>query len=244
MMRYRLLAALSIALYACSSGRTSTGSGGSGGGGSGGETGSTTSGPCEEAWSCTPWESDGETNAGTRLCMDMNACGTEDDKPKEMATLPALDLEYFKCNVQPILDRKCSMLGCHGTEQGRALRIYSRGRKRLAGQMLSNPICGGAAVTPSDGCDGSNKCLCAAPHTAAEWQKNYDAARGFGLDSKAKPYPSNKVDNSELLAQPVVDGDKPHGGIHLFKKTDPDYATIKNWLGGTALGMTCNTGIN
>lgn len=244
MLRLCAIAALSIAALACSGGRqTSTGSGGSGGEGAGGSTGSTTSGPCVEAWVCTPWETDGTSNAGARTCTDVSACGTEEEKPYETATLPDLDIDYFKCNVQPIFDRKCSMLGCHGTEQGRALRIYSRGRKRLAGQMLSNPPCGGAATTPSDGCDGSTKCLCAAPHTALEWQKNYDAARGFGLDTKGKPYPSNKVDNSDLLAQPVVGG-KPHGEIHLFQKADPDYATIKNWLGGAALGMACNTGIN
>jgi hypothetical protein len=225
-------------------GSSSTGAGGSAGSGtSSGTTSSTTSGPCDEAWVCSPWETDGASDAATRVCTDANACGTENDRPFEETTLPALDLDYFKCNVEPILDRKCSMLGCHGTEQGRALRVYARGRKRLAGQMLSNPPCGGAASTPSDGCDGSNQCLCAAPHTEAEWRKNYDAARGFAIDSVGKPYPANKIDKSDLLAQPVVGGEA-HAGIHLFDKSGSEYATLKNWLTGAALGMPCNTGAN
>lgn len=238
-----LLAALTHGVACGNKGSTSTGTGGSAGSGGSGTTTSSTTGPCDEAWVCSPWETDGSSDAATRVCTDANACGTMDDRPFETVTLPALDLEYFKCTIEPILDKKCSMLGCHGTEQGRALRVYARGRKRLAGQMLSNPPCGGAATTPSDGCDGSNQCLCAAPHTEAEWRKNYDAARGFAIDSVGKPYPSNKIEKSDLLAQPVVGGE-PHAGIHLFQKTDAEYAAIKSWLTGAALGMPCDTGIN
>lgn len=243
MRKAAIVLVFGLAAAACGKGgSSSTGGGGTAGTGGASVTTSTTT-TCVEAWVCTPWETDGTSNAGSRVCTDTNACGTTEDKPYEEATLPALDLEYFKCNIQPILDKKCAMLGCHGTEQGRALRVYARGKKRLGGQMLSNPACGGPATTPSDGCDGSTLCLCAAPHTPAEWQKNYDAARGFGLDSVGKPFPANKADKSELLAQPVVGG-KPHMGIHVFDKTDADYATIKNWLTGSALGTPCDTGIN
>jgi hypothetical protein len=156
--------------------------------------------------------------------------------------LPKLDLDFFKCNVEPILDQKCSMLGCHGTEQGRALRVYARGRKRLAGQTLANPSCG-AGSTPSDHCDGVAGCLCAAPHTDAEWRKNYDAARGFALDEQAKPFAAANMDKSELLAQPVVGG-KAHAGVHLFLAGDAQYAAIKSWLTGAKLGTACATGNN
>lgn len=235
-------AALAAALAACGNGGHGTTSGTGGGssmgtGGTGGATTTTSSGPCTEAWICTPWETDGTGDMGTRTCTDSNACGTTDDKPLEAVTLPALDLDYFKCQVHPILALKCSMLGCHGTEQGRAFRDYARGRKRLAGQMLSNPSCGSGS-TPSDGCDGANQCLCAAPLTDAEWRKNYDAARGFALDVTGKSFPKAQMDKSDLLAQPVVSG-KAHAGIHLFKKNDAEYAVVKNWLTGTKLGMAC-----
>ncbi len=35
---------------------------------------------------------------------------TTNNKPALTATLPKLDMNYFKCNVQPILDGKCGML--------------------------------------------------------------------------------------------------------------------------------------
>jgi hypothetical protein len=28
--------------------------------------------------------------------------------------------------------------------------------------------------------------------------------------------------------------------VHLFKTADPDYQTIKSWLGGTKLGIACD----
>jgi hypothetical protein len=241
-----LAGTLAVSLVACgSSHHTSTGGGGTGGSGASGgmgTTSTTSSGPCTEAWACTPWETDGTSDAATRTCTDTNDCGTMKTKPIESAMLPPLDLDFFKCNVEPILDRKCAMLGCHGTEQGRALRVYARGRKRLAGQQLSNPACGSGS-TPSDGCDGVNQCLCAAPHTDAEWRRNFDAARGFAMDSAGKKLTSTKLDKSELLAQPVVGG-LAHAGIHLFNKNDAEYAQIKNWMSGAKLGMPCATGAN
>jgi hypothetical protein len=227
-----------VATTTGTSSTTVTGTGGAGTG-TGGTAGA---GGCMEAWTCTPWETDGTSDAGpdtgTRTCTDQNACGTTMSKPLESGMLPALDVGYFTCNVMPILAAKCSMLGCHGTEQGRALRIYARARKRLAGQLLTNPACGGTASTPSDGCDGADSCLCVGPLTDTEQRKNYDAARGFDLDSLGKPLLSTKLAKSDLVAQPVVGG-KDHGGIHLFNKTDADYATILSWLGGSKLAAPC-----
>ncbi|MFT3767441.1 MAG: hypothetical protein QM820_18465 [Minicystis sp.] len=237
---------IALAIAACGKGGSSTtgstggagGLGGSGGSGAGTTTSSTSSGPCTEAWACTPWETDGESDAATRTCVDQSHCGTTANKPLESATLPALDVDWFKCNVQPILVKKCAMLGCHGAEQGRGLRVYARGRKRLAGQLLANPSCGDGS-TPSEGCDGSTACLCAAPLTPAEVRKNFDAVRGFAMDSLGKLILSTKADKSELLAQPVVGG-KTHADVHLFNKNDAEYAYIKNWITGSKLGMTCN----
>jgi hypothetical protein len=74
------------------------------------------------------------------------------------------------------------------------------------------------------------------PHTAQEWKKNFDSARSFMLGI------TNPAD-SDLLLMPVVGG-KPHIEIKLFRATDTDYVTIRDWLGGATLGQTCNTGVN
>jgi hypothetical protein len=78
------------------------------------------------------------------------------------------------------------------------------------------------------------------PHTPNEWQRNFDAARGFGLDAAGQPIPAGMEDTSDLIAQPIVGG-KAHAGVHLFKSGDKDHNTLKSWLGGAKLGMACNT---
>jgi hypothetical protein len=224
---------------------TTTGSGG-GAGGSGGTgssmTTSTSSGPCTESWLCTPWDTGGNGDAATRTCKDTHNCGTSNGKPAESATLPALDDGYFKCNVEPILDRDCSMVGCHGTETGRALRVYSRGRLRHAGETISDPaLCAGSGSL--GGCTGSVSCPCTGKHSPVEWQRNYDAARGFALDAAGQPIPAGMEATSDLIQQPVVGG-KAHTGIHLFTMSDPEFNTLKTWLGSAGKSTPCNTQFN
>jgi len=49
--------------------------------------------------------------------------------------LPALDLAYFECGVQPLLDRDCSFPACHG-DPGRPLFTYSTSKTRSLGDLL------------------------------------------------------------------------------------------------------------
>lgn len=212
-----------------------TGPGGTGTG-TGGGTG------CVENWLCTPWETDGVSDAGTRTCTDLNGCGTTVDKPVEAATLPALDFDYYKCQVEPIFDRGCSQLGCHGAENGRALRTYSRGRLRITGETWYEPNClSTGQPRQSEDCTGSIECVCwSIPHSPAEWRKNYDAARGFGLQNDGTPWAVGDLADSELLIQPVYGG-KPHANVHLFNAGDADYNTILGWLSGNT-APPCHTG--
>jgi hypothetical protein len=203
------------------------------------------SGGCTPAWVCTPWDTGvqpaGSSNAGTRTCTDKNHCNTTVGEPVTTATLPHLDVNYFECNVEPILDKKCGMLGCHGTETGRALRVYAKARLRNVGATFTPaPGCTAGAAS-SASCIGSNSCPCDAPHTATEWQRNYDAARGFAIDAMGAAIPDEH--NSDLTQQPVVGG-KSHAGIHLFHATDPEDATIYNWLTGATLGSNACIGLN
>lgn len=199
---------------------------------------------CTESWLCTPWDTGvqpaGTSNAGTRACTDINNCGTTVNKPVTTATLPSLNVNYFECNVEPIFDKKCGMLGCHGTETGRGLRVYAKARLRHTGEMLTNPaICMGTVL--SDTCIANNSCPCNARHTATEWQRNYDAARGFALDAMGNLLTNE--DQSDLVQQPIVGG-KSHAGIHLFQSADPEHATILNWLNGATLPNNTCIGFN
>lgn len=206
---------------------------------SGMATGSSTgSGPCMENWECGPWTTNGTDDNGTRVCVDLNGCGTMTNKPITAATLPQLDLNYYKCKVEPILDKGCAMMGCHGSDS-RGLRTYSRGRYRLAGDMVT-AACGGAPQTKDlKDCIGSIECACyIAPHTTNEWRRNFDAARGLLLDTAGQPLGDS--DQSELIQQPMEGTGKAHAGYKLFKSSDPEHATLKAWLDKQTLA-SCNT---
>ena len=142
---------------------------------------------------------------------------------------------------EPILDRGCAFLGCHGTETGRVLQVYARGRLRnneTVPQVSTCPV-GPQQVNLQATATGTIMCSGWSAHTPSEWQKNYDSARSFMVGIS-----SAQVDTSDLLAQPVVGG-KAHTGVHLWKsKSDPDYQTIAAWLTGATLGQTCDTAGN
>jgi len=220
----------------------SSSSGSVSGSSSGSMASSSSGGGCVEAWRCTPWQTNGSSNDATRTCTDLANCGTTNNKPSETAVLPALDLDYYKCNVEPIFDRGCAQLACHGKENERALRVYARGRHRHAGEILVETGClNPGKMVPSENCEGAIECVCwTAPHTATEWQLNFDSARGFGLDAQGNPIPAGQEDTSELISQPIVGG-KAHAGIKMFKSGDPDHQTLKAWLSGQKLGMPCVT---
>lgn len=196
---------------------------------------------CAEAWVCTPWTTDGQSDNGTRTCTDMNACGTTVMKPLETATLPALDPAKYECDVEPIVVRNCSMLGCHGTETGRGYRLYARGRLRISGRTITEPGClSPGTMSPSENCIGGIECKCwSVPQMAEERRRSFDSARGFALDGAGTPLAD--MAQSELLAQPLVGGGFAHAGISMWSATDTDYTTIKAWLEGATRGSACNS---
>ncbi len=198
---------------------------------------------CVERWTCTPWETTGAgSSAATRSCTDANACGTTCSRPALSATLPALDRDYFECNVFPIWARSCGFLGCHGTETTRALRIYARGRHRHSGETwIENGCLSAGTARPSDACEGSIECYCwTLPLSATEASRNFDAARGLALGADGQPL--SDVTTSELLTQPLIGGGFSHQNVHFWRPTDPDYQTIRNWLSGSTLGHACTLG--
>ncbi len=192
-----------------------------------------------EAWECGAWASSPSgSNNGVRTCTDKNMRGTTLCKPATTATLPALDLEAYKCNVEPILDHGCGMLGCHGVEKGHSFRMYARGRLRNDETVPQVPTCPGGPVNLAMMGSGTVMCVGWSKHTDAEWQKNFDSARSFMI-GVASP------DDSELLAEPLAGTYYAHTAVKLFASTtDPKYVAIRAWLAGGTLGGACNTGAN
>jgi hypothetical protein len=194
---------------------------------------------CDESWVCTPWQAPAGSDQATRVCTDANQRGTTECKPSEgPLALPALDLDYYKCRVHPILQRGCAMMGCHGTVTERPYRIYARGRMRNDEVVNRTGTCipSSGQVNLAEAGTGTVMCEGWLPHTAGEWKKSFDSARSFML-GVASPA------DSDLLLMPVVGG-KPHIEVKLFRDTDPEYATLRAWLGGARLGQTCVTGVN
>jgi len=106
-----------------SSGGGSNGGGGSGGGGGGGSSGGSGSaiGPCTENWVCDSWN-DCILNFQTRKCIDLNACSTSNQKPKEFQTCKTGCEEIWQCDEWSVCSiglrqRECSDLNKCNTEE-------------------------------------------------------------------------------------------------------------------------------
>lgn len=215
----------------CPSGICGSGPGSGSGSGSGGGAG------CRESWTCSEWtqQSDG---LYVRTCTDANMCGTADAKPAEgPVALPDLDMEYYKCNVEPVFDRLCAHQGCHGTEKARVFRIYARGRLRNKQTVAAVCPDGPSQQDLQDEGSGTVMCLGWTRHTAEEWQKNYDNSRSFmvGVTAGAE---------SDLVRQPEIGAGFAHAGVHTWRAGDADHQTLAAWLDGAVLGGPCDPGAN
>jgi hypothetical protein len=222
----------------CTNGGDDAGGGG-GDGAKGGDDGG--GGGCKEAWQCGPWQKQ-QDGSYTRTCTDTNHCGTTSNKPSEgPVNLPDLDMNFYKCKVEPIVDRGCAFMNCHGTETGRAYKVYARGRLRRD-QMVPPPggyscLDNGATVPLKQGI-GTDMCEGWFSHTTEEWQSNYDNARFFMVGLQP-----SQADQSDMIAQPMYGG-KAHAGVHLFKQGDAEYQTLHDWLSGAGKLASCDPSPN
>lgn len=215
-------------------GGVATGGGGGGGGGGGAGGGGAA---CTPSWSCSAWEV--ANGQATRSCLDANVCGTAVGRPDEgPAALPSLDLNFYKCRVQPVVDLSCAMIGCHGKEQGRPYKVYARARLRS-----DEPVCGGICnqdcsvmVSAQVVSSANHHCSGRAPLTTREWTNNFDSARATLLGVTAA--------EATLLTQPLSGSAFAHAGVKVFgDSTDPRYQTLLQWLSGATLA-TCVTNPN
>jgi hypothetical protein len=154
----------------------------------------------------------------TTLAAGLLAAGCEFDNP--VASAAALDLDYFTCEVQPVLDRECSFPACHGNAE-RGLRLVSPGRMRIVDEYLSART----SLTDDDVAAGIHP-----PLTGAELAFNYGQCAAF-VD------PDWPAQESQLLLRPLA---LASGGLHhlsaagdVFLSSDaPGYARIARWLEG------------
>ncbi len=187
---------------------------------------------CDET-TCGDWGLPSTPNGtAVRTCGDASCMTT--------STLPALDLNRFNCEIQPIFDATCAYIGCHSTDTGnRRLKTFSVGFKRMApllsGTDRDGPVnpsyCNGTAANWEANCEAWD------PIMARETTYNFDNARLFALDALG-----NQAQN-ELLYQPLA-GDpagQAHDGIDLFASTnDVRYQALLNWLNGQTSPLNCN----
>lgn len=205
----------------------------------GGDTTDANTSSCREAWSCTSWEAPMGSDMATRTCVDTNEIGTTECKPSEgPMALPQLDLEMYKCDIHPIIQRGCGQMGCHGTETERGFRVYTRGRLRNNETVNRTGTCIPQTGTVNLQMAASGTVMCEGwlPHTTAEWKKSYDSARSFMIDVAT---PSE----SQLVTEPTFGG-PAHANIKMFRTTDTEYTKLVTWLGGAQRGSVCNTGKN
>jgi hypothetical protein len=131
-----------------------------------------------------------------------------------------LDYNEFVCEVQPVLIRRCSFLGCHGNAD-HALRIYSPGKLRLDDS-------------------GATRAARDVALTATEVMRNFESAVGvsYFAQPQDRQAPNDKV---PILAKPARAsvGGSEHHGVGVFPvypaqdlAHDPEWGALSAWVGG------------
>jgi hypothetical protein len=152
----------------------------------------------------------------TLLC----GCPTPDPAKGIQSTPDSLDYNYFVCNVQPVLARRCSYLACHGNPQ-HALRVYSPGKLRLGDDGTRN------------GRDGLL--------IADEVNLNFQSAAGLVLTATSQQRALPDLQKVLLLGKPLArrEGGAEHHGVAIFPvypaKTvsdDAEFLGLVSWVQG------------
>ncbi|MCU1282533.1 MAG: hypothetical protein JWM53_6079 [bacterium] len=151
-------------------------------------------------------------------------CPAPDNSHGLVTTAPPaqlLDYNEFVCEVQPVLIRHCSFLGCHGNAD-HALRVYSPGKLRLVDSDVATRAARDAKLS------------------ADEVMRNFESATGtvYFAQPADRLRPNDKV---PLLAKPARAsvGGAEHHGVGIFPvypaqdlDHDPEWAALAAWVGG------------
>ncbi|MCA9551890.1 MAG: hypothetical protein KC933_17765 [Myxococcales bacterium] len=125
-------------------------------------------------------------------------CATGEDP--EPAT--HVDIAFFECQVQPILDRSCAFVACHG-DPARPFFVYSMSKTRLAGDDLLGEVL-------------TDKELCA----------NFYRARALAVVPAAESQLITKPTTLDGLYSQY------HEGNYLFEPDGPEVRCLTAWMAG------------
>lgn len=147
----------------------------------------------------------------------LSACVAE---PNEVVGWQTMDRQSFACEVEPVLERECSMPACHGAP-GRRMPVYAPGRMRIYGELVAAL----AAQTAEDRDAGHHPKL-----TEHEIDANFAAARAMVLAVGDASTP--------LLDKPLAVA--AGGGYHapdgdvFASRDDAGYQALLRWVNGEA----------
>jgi hypothetical protein len=127
-----------------------------------------------------------------------------------------LDVPYYRCKVQPVLDNGCAQLACHGDAR-RAFHVFTRNRLRLDGTNTDR-----------------NQ-----PLTERELLANFDNAAGFAAADPDASWLLNKP-LDEAGGGWFHLGRELFGGDDVWLTRDDDgYTTVREWLAGATEDPAC-----
>jgi hypothetical protein len=143
------------------------------------------------------------------LTLIMIGCADASFTQPDPRGVAALDEASFRCAIEPIFQRECIFLGCHGRE-AMPFRLYGVGALRITGGQTS----AGRAQALTD----------------KEHHANFLAAQGQSFHVRAE-------DNQLVLKclPPAAGGYAHIGGAIWTGKDDPRVQLLEQWLAGQAL---------
>ena len=129
----------------------------------------------------------------------------------------ALDVNYFRCDVQPVLAARCAFPACHGSAR-RPLSIFAPGRMRY-----------------QVGWDRPT-----APITQQELDLNFGIARGFTTTTATgKPWLLAKPLAPSAGGYYHRAGDLFGSEDVFLATTDPGYQILASWIAGATEPASC-----
>ena len=130
--------------------------------------------------------------------------------------LPSVDEAYFRCNVQPIVTKSCSMFLCHG-DTARYYTVFARNRLRF-------------------GVDERN-----AEMIEPEWRFAYDATRAHIDRDDPDDSLLLKKPLDESAGGYFHGGATEFGQGDVYLSTDEeDYRTLLAWVNGATASADCS----
>ena len=137
--------------------------------------------------------------------------------PNTPAPAVALDRNYFRCDVQPVLAARCAFPACHGSVR-RPLSLYAPGRERY----------GVGWDRPTE------------PITDFELEANFGIAAGFTTTTATgEPWLLAKPLATAAGGYYHRGADLYGGGDVFLTQDDPGYQVLASWIGGASETASC-----